>query len=356
MNDIPSTPAGLTRAKADARYPLLVDVASTPGASKIPRAGVDGKLAAGWLPDLSGTYAAVVHNHDDRYYTESEITALLTGYQVAGSYAPLVHTHAAADVVSGVLANARVNWAAPSAIGGTTPAAITGTALAGTSLSIAPDTDASTVLGRTRIDSRTTDQATFSHYDMASAVQYALRQTAAGQTTISCPAGREVLIAQNGTNYALFDSVGLLLGTSVATSGSARLHVREVDAATNAVTNVAIFGHNSSGTPAAGFGAGQLFQMETSTTENRTAAAVEAIWQTATDASRAADLVLSAYNVTNKREGVRIRGGASGAELAFFGGTPAAKPSLGTWAGLTTDQKLDALRDALNTLSLASYS
>ena len=33
------------------------------------------------------------------------------------------HTHAAADITSGTLANARVNWAAPSAIGGTTAAA-----------------------------------------------------------------------------------------------------------------------------------------------------------------------------------------------------------------------------------------
>ena len=32
------------------------------------------------------------------------------------------HTHAAADITSGTLNNARVNWAAPSAIGGTTPA------------------------------------------------------------------------------------------------------------------------------------------------------------------------------------------------------------------------------------------
>lgn len=37
------------------------------------------------------------------------------------------HTHAAADVTSGVFDNARINFAAPAAIGGTTAAAITGT-------------------------------------------------------------------------------------------------------------------------------------------------------------------------------------------------------------------------------------
>lgn len=48
-------------------------------------------LAAGDIPDLSGTYALASHNHG------------------------------AADVVSGMLDNARINWAAPGAIGGTTP-------------------------------------------------------------------------------------------------------------------------------------------------------------------------------------------------------------------------------------------
>ena len=42
---------------------------------------------------------------------------------IAANYAAISHTHDAADIVSGVLDNARVNWAAPGAIGGTTPAA-----------------------------------------------------------------------------------------------------------------------------------------------------------------------------------------------------------------------------------------
>ena len=49
------------------------------------------------------------------------------------SKAANTHLHSAADVTSGVLDNARINWAAPGEIGGTTPAAITGTTITGSS-------------------------------------------------------------------------------------------------------------------------------------------------------------------------------------------------------------------------------
>lgn len=55
---------------------------------------LDGKQA-------SGSYAAATHTHDDRYYTESEIDTKLLGLPVSG------HTHSAADITSGTLANAR---------------------------------------------------------------------------------------------------------------------------------------------------------------------------------------------------------------------------------------------------------
>lgn len=51
-------------------------------------------------------------------------------------YAPISHAHAASEITSGVLDNARVNWAAPSAIGGTTPAAGTFTAILGNAITL----------------------------------------------------------------------------------------------------------------------------------------------------------------------------------------------------------------------------
>lgn len=45
-----------------------------------------------------------------------------------------------------------------------------------------------------------------------------------------------------------------------------------------------------------------------------------------------------------------------GSTAGFFGVTPAARPNMGAWAGLTDAQRITALRDALNTLGLAQYS
>lgn len=70
------------------------------------------------------------HIHDDRYYTETEIGQILEDYYtetevdtLLSGYSATGHTHDAADVISGTLDNARVNWAAPSDIGTTTPPA-----------------------------------------------------------------------------------------------------------------------------------------------------------------------------------------------------------------------------------------
>ena len=81
------------------------------------------------------------------------------------------------------------------------------------------------------------------------------------------------------------------------------------------------------GTAAAGFGAGQLFALESSTTAAQSAARIQAIWNDATHASRKADLVLTAYDSGGEREGLRIRGDGSGPALGFFGTAPAARPT-----------------------------
>lgn len=124
----------------------------------------------------------------------------------------------------------------------------------------------------------------------------------------------------------------------------ATLDALTTDSGTNAVVNVGILGHNG-GTPAAGFGGGLALNLESSTTNDQSAALIEWLWQTATHASRAADLVLSAYNVANKREGLRIRGGAAGAELGFYGVTPIARAVLATGAGATVDNVITALQN-----------
>lgn len=100
------------------------------------------------------------------------------------------------------------------------------------------------------------------------------------------------------------------------------LTVHTEDAVTAAIVNTLTLNHLTSGTPAAGYGTALRMQLESSTTEDRNAARIAAEWNVATDASREADLVLSAYEQATEREGLRIRGSGSGAQIGFLGATP----------------------------------
>ena len=103
------------------------------------------------------------------------------------------------------------------------------------------------------------------------------------------------------------------------------LHSLLTSAATNAVTNVVTIGHNTSGTAANGFGAGQLFALESSTTAGQSAARIQALWYEATHATFKADLVGTAYDAGGEREGWRVRGNGSAAAIGFLGAAPVAR-------------------------------
>lgn len=83
------------------------------------------------------------------------------------------------------------------------------------------------------------------------------------------------------------------------------------DGVTAAVTNVLVVGHNSSGTPAAGYGSRVLFELESSTTADQTAAALDVVWNDATHASRTSKLVASIVQSGTLYELLSL--GASGA-------------------------------------------
>jgi hypothetical protein len=77
----------------------------------------------------------------------------------AGTAAEGNHTHAASDVTSGVFDNARINFAAPAAIGSTTPAAITGTT--GTFTTLSSNTGTITASTPLAVTQTWNDSATF---------------------------------------------------------------------------------------------------------------------------------------------------------------------------------------------------
>ncbi len=78
-------------------------------------------------------------------------------------------------------------------------------------LSVAPDTDVSVTIGRAVVGdaSATTDFAAFSHVDWATAVAYALRQSASGNTFLNCKTGSNILFRENNVTIATMTASGL---------------------------------------------------------------------------------------------------------------------------------------------------
>jgi len=167
----------------------------------------------------------------------------------------------------------------------------------------------------------------------------------------------DIGIARNAANVLEINTS--TINTLAALLASAATF-RQLTANTSTVSTGLTIGHNTSGVPLAGFGSGLAFTLKSSTTNDRASGYIRSLWNDPANVAAIADLVLiSAHNANGtvtEREGLRIRGGVSATQLGFFGATPIAKPALGTWAGLTTDQKLDAMRDALSNLGLASYA
>ncbi len=118
---------------------------------------------------------------------------------------------------------------------------------------------------------------------------------------------QDFVIKANSIERARVTTAGNVgVGTS---SPSAVLHVITSDTAASTRSSVAILGHNSSGTPAAGFGTGENFQLESSTTNSQDAAQVAGVWSTATDASRGGALTFSTVQSGTLAEKVRIDSG-----------------------------------------------
>lgn len=75
-----------------------------------------------------------------------------------------------------------------------------------TGISVQDDTDSVNIFGRTRIDSRTTDQMILSHRDSTGANAWALRQTNGGTTTLN--GASQGNLASNGTTVWTWSSTG----------------------------------------------------------------------------------------------------------------------------------------------------
>ena len=126
-----------------------------------------------------------------------------------------------------------------------------------------------------------------------------------GSGSLTWAAAGDILNGGNTTGAAVTigtnDAFGLNLETNnvtrMAITGGAstggQVTVTNVTANTNTVSDGVTIQTNSTGTAAASFGGGILFQGESSTTDNQDMVRLSSIWTTATHASRASALVYS---------------------------------------------------------------
>lgn len=149
------------------------------------------------------------------------------------------------------------------------------------------------------------------------------------------------------TKYAIYTNAGLIRFGDTITQTVA-------DSATNAATTVRTNQHNSTGTPADGFGSTELWTLQSSTTVNRSAADWTTSWATATDASRKARIVGSAYD-TAAREWIRGEASGSAAMIGFLGAAAVVKQTSG--ADLTNNVTIGGTDNTIADFTdLATYA
>lgn len=132
-------------------------------------------------------------------------------------------------------------------------------------------------------------------------------------------------------SFGIIRSSGHIVIGTAPENGLARLHV--VDGAggtTTTVLNTLMLTHNVAGTPGAGFGGGILMSLESSTTNETSAARLRFEWTTATHASRKARGTLSAFD-TAERDCIQWEASGTVPMVGFLGTAPIVKP-----AALTT--------------------
>ena len=79
-------------------------------------------------------------------------------------------------------------------------------------LQVSPDTDVAILLGRTRIDSRTTDEMTISHFDKTTNANFSLKQTSTGDTYLNSEGSGAIYFQQGGVTAWTISGIKSLLG------------------------------------------------------------------------------------------------------------------------------------------------
>jgi hypothetical protein len=125
------------------------------------------------------------------------------------------------------------------------------------------------------------------------------------------------------------------------------------DAATTTDTTVLTLGHNTSGTPGVNFGTTLLMTGESTTTPDRSIAALVSRWATATDASRKGRLDFFVYD-TAARFAMRLETNGTAPMIGFLGAAAVSRPTVS--GSRATDTWRQSVMAALVNLGLVTDS
>jgi hypothetical protein len=121
---------------------------------------------------------------------------------------------------------------------------------------------------------------------------------------------------------------GLNVGLNASGATEGQIFATISTATTAGVVVHSALAARSTGTAADGFGGSLRLRLESSTTNDRDAGAINWSWATAADASRKARLALFAFDATTAREGLRIESNGSAPLLGFYGAGAVARPTV----------------------------
>lgn len=165
-------------------------------------------------------------------------------------------------------------------------------------------------------------------------------------TTDTSSSGTGAVIFSGGIGVTKTLNVGTTIGVGVAAVSTSGLKISNAsigasiyvdDAGTNNIPTAIQLVHNSSDTPAAGFGIGIVWYLNSTTTDSRGVGRDLATWATATDASRKARRQWTVYD-TAEREGLRIEASGTAPMIGFLGANAVARPSAYTQTYSTADK------------------
>ena len=190
-----------------------------------------------------------------------------------------------------------------------------------------------------------------------------------GANPVTVKSGAGNISLANGSDYAMTAATSwiqlVLSGTTWYELGrSIQSTFNTTDAVTAAVTDIVSLNHASTGTPAASFGTGLLFTGESTTTDQRQMARVQARWSTATDATRTSALD---FQTVSAAGALTTQMSLSGAGLMTLSGLGLHTVTTGgtgvngwrvsnTTAGTGNYAEVSAFRDATVGVWLRAYS